>query len=63
MNNTNVSFVQLPFRQFVQMFPEYAEILRQTPVFDMFMNDPHYIVRLRDGKLEIGYTEDAWQIS
>lgn len=63
MKMTKESFVQLPFRDFVEICPEVAEQLRQTPFFDMFMNDPQYIVRLRKGKIEIGYTEDAWQIS
>lgn len=60
---SNVNYLQLPFRQFVKMFPDAAAKVRETHFFDMLMDDPHYIVRLRQGKIEIGYTEDAWEIS
>lgn len=59
---SEVSFVELPFRQFVKMFPDAAAIVRKTPFFDLFMHDPHYIVRFRSGKIEIGYSEDDWQV-
>ena len=57
------SYLQMPFREFVQMFPEAAEMLRDMPMYDDFLKDPQYIVRVTDGKLEIGYSEDAWEIS
>lgn len=63
MKMTKDSFVQLPFSEFVEMCPEFAAELRKTPFFDEFIKDPNYLVRLRQGKIEIGYTEDAWQIS
>ena len=59
---SEVSFVELPFRQFVVMFPDAAAIVRETPFFDLFMQDPRYLVRLRNGKIEIGYSEDDWQV-
>lgn len=61
-SNTNV-YLQMPFREFVQTFPKAAELLKQLPVYEVFLNDPHYIVRVIDGKMEIGYKEDAWFIS
>lgn len=53
------SYMQMPFRQFALMFPDLA---KEIPMFEMFLADSHYIVRIKDGKLEIGYTEDAWKI-
>ena len=52
----------MPFREFVEMFPEVAEDLKDLPIYEHFLNDPLYIVRVKNGKIEIGYTEDAWQI-
>ncbi len=60
--NTKV-YLQMPFREFVQTFPKAAELLKQLPIYEEFLNDPLYIVRVTDGKMEIGYTEDAWAIS
>jgi len=57
------SYLQLPFRVFVQMFPEAAEMLRDMPMYDDLLKDPRYIVRVTDGTLEIGYEGDAWVIS
>lgn len=57
------SYLQMPFREFVEMFPEVAEELKDLPVYEHFLNDPQYIVRVTNGKIEIGYTEDAWTIS
>lgn len=56
------SYLQMPFREFVEMFPEVAEDLKDLPIYEHFLNDPLYIVRVKNGKIEIGYTEDAWQI-
>lgn len=57
------SYLQLPFRVFVQMFPEAAEMLRDMPMYDDLLKDPRYIVRVTDGKLEIGYVGDVWAIN
>lgn len=53
------SYMQMPLRQFAKMFPDVA---KNIPMLDMLLSDPNYIVRIKDNKLEIGYTEDAWQI-
>lgn len=52
--------MQMPFRQFAVMFPDAA---KEIPMLEMFLADSNYIVRIKDGKLEIGYTEDAWEIN
>ena len=57
------SYLQMPLREFVKMFPEVAEDLKELPIFNELLEDPDYIVRVTDGKLEIGYAGDAWAIS
>lgn len=52
-------FIQMPFRQFAVMFPDLA---KDIPMLEMFLSNPNYIVRIKDCKLEIGYTEDVWEI-
>lgn len=52
-------FMQMPFRQFAVMFPDLA---KEIPMLEMFLADPCYIVRMKDGKLEIGYAGDKWEI-
>lgn len=53
------SYIQMSFREFVRRFPDAASSI---PMLDVFLKDPHYIVRLKENKLEIGYTEDAWEV-
>lgn len=55
-------FLQLPFKRFVELFPELARNLGQTIPLEMFLDDDNYIVRLKENKIEIGYGSDAWQI-
>lgn len=54
------SYLQFPLPVFVKLFPQFAELL--PPFFDF--SDSNYIVRLdpANGRVEIGYTEDAWLI-
>lgn len=51
------AYLQFPLPVFVKLFPQFAELL--PPVFDF--SDSNYIVRLdpANGRVEIGYTEDA----
>lgn len=56
------SYLQMSFRDFVDTYPEIAEDLKEMPLYEHFLNDPMYIVRIKNGKIEIGYKEDAWQI-
>ena len=58
---TNV-YLQMSFREFVENFPDIAEDLKDMPLYEHFLNDPQYIVRVDNGKIEIGYKEDAWHI-
>ena len=59
-SKTKLKYIELPFRQFAKLFPEKA---KQVPGLKMLLQDPSYIVRFRDGVIEIGYIEDLWQIS
>lgn len=54
------AYLQFPLPVFVKLFPQFAELL--PPVFDF--SDSNYIVRFdpANGRVEIGYTEDAWLI-
>lgn len=54
------AYLQFPLPVFVKMFPEFAKML--PPLFDF--SDSNYIVRVDtgNGRVEIGYTEDAWLI-
>lgn len=54
------AYLQFPLPVFVKLFPQFAELL--PPVFDF--SDSNYIVRLdpANGRVEIGYTDDAWLI-
>lgn len=54
------AYLQFPLPVFVKMFPEFAKML--PPLFDF--SDGNYIVRVdpANGRVEIGYTEDAWLI-
>lgn len=56
----SAAYLQFPLPVFVKLFPQFAELL--PPVFDF--SDSNYIVRLdpANGRVEIGYTEDAWLI-
>lgn len=59
-NKNNSVYLQFPLPVFVEMFPDIANML--PPIFDF--TDSNYIVRFDPykGRVEIGYTEDAWII-
>lgn len=60
---TKLNYIQLPFRQFVSLYPEIALNMPQ-PVLEMFLSDPLYYVRFgKDNRLEIGYLDDEWEIN
>ncbi len=58
-------YIQLPLRVFVQKFPD---ILMQMPFCVIIPKlladdkDNKYLVRLKDGHIEFGFSEDAWLI-
>lgn len=55
-------FFQMPFREFVDKFPESVEFLKDLPYYENLLEDPRYIIRVTNGKFEIGYPCDDWQI-
>lgn len=58
----NVVYLQMPLPLFVEKFPDIANDLKFSNLFDL--SDSNYIVRLDpiNFRIEIGYTEDAWLI-
>ena len=58
----NVVYLQMPLPVFVEKFPDIANDLKFSNLFDL--SDSNYIVRLDpiNFRIEIGYTEDAWLI-
>lgn len=58
----NTVYLQLPLPVFVEKFPEIANDLKFSNLFDL--SDSNYIVRLDpiNYRIEIGYIEDAWII-
>ena len=58
----NTVYLQLPLPVFVEKFPEIANDLKFSNLFDL--SDSNYIVRLDpiNFRIEIGYTEDEWII-
>ena len=58
------SYVQMSLRDFVRLFPSAAKTIDENssiPITQL-LTDPGYIVRFKDGRIEIGYTSDAWTI-
>lgn len=58
------SFVQMPLRDFVRLFPSSAKAIEDNspvPLMEL-LRDPEYIIRCKDGRIEIGCTADAWSI-
>lgn len=51
----------MTFREF---FINYPEAAAAVPMVQMFLADDNYIVRIVPalGKVEIGYTGDAWEV-
>lgn len=53
---SKINYIELPLKVFAEMFPQLYVML--PPVFDI--NDTNYIVRYKDGQIEVGYKEDTW---
>lgn len=58
------SYVQMSLRDFVRLFPSAAKTIDEnSPIpITQLLTDPDYIVRCKDGRIELGYTSDAWTI-
>lgn len=57
-----VDYIQLPAKFFVQRYPELCKVPPLCFVVPMLLSDDKYLVRLKDGRIEFGYGEDAWHI-
>ena len=51
-----IKYIELPLKVFAERFPHLYAML--PPVFDI--NDSKYIVRYKDGQVEVGYADDNW---
>jgi len=59
-------YVQVSFPEFVEMFPQLAQLYKQAvsdEVFNELMADDNYIVRVTNSHVEVGYKEDAWLVN
>lgn len=59
------TYIQLTFKEFVKSFPQLAEFYKRSVgdlMFNEFLSDDDYIVRLDNGHIEVGYKEDAWAV-
>lgn len=58
------TYIEMPFRQFVESYPSYAPLLKEyLPDYEEFLTNPLYVIRVSsDGKVEVGYPEDPWYI-
>lgn len=53
------NYVEMPLIQFVICYPDIA---KNIPGLELLLTDCNYVVRWADGKLEIGYAGDNWEI-
>ena len=64
-SSAKLDYIQLPLKTFVQQYPG---ILMQMPfcliIRKLLQDDKEnkYLVRLKDGRIEFGYVEEAWLI-
>lgn len=59
------TYIQLTFKEFVKTLPQLAELYKSAVgdrMFNEFLSDDDYIVRLDNGHIEVGYKEDAWAV-
>lgn len=58
-------FIQLPFRKFCSIFPEYIKHFKKLGAYEDCFNDEHYVVRLdlSSGEVEVGYPSDKFRIN
>ena len=61
-----ISYVQMTFGEFVSNYPELAKVYKNSLpadiLFDEFLNDKKYLVRVSGDRIEVGYSDDAWTL-
>lgn len=62
MNDRTNAFIQLPFNVFIAQFPEAINMFPPAMLKEL-MSDSNYIIRLNGDKIEVGYSEDEWNIN
>lgn len=59
------NYIQLPLKTFVQQYPGILKVNPFCYIIPMLLlkdKENKYLVRLKDGRIEFGYGEDAWLI-
>lgn len=59
MKNNDEVYMQFTFREFAFLFPELAITF---PMFQIFIKDDRYIVKIKGNTVEIGFSDDVWLI-
>lgn len=60
-----LNYIQLPLKTFVQQYPGILMHMPFCLIIPKLLQDDNenkYLVRLKDGRIEFGYGEDAWLI-
>ena len=60
-----LNYIQLPLKTFVQQYPGILMKMPFCLIIPKLLQDDkenRYLVRLKDGRIEFGYGEDAWHI-
>lgn len=60
-----LNYIQLPLKTFVQQYPGILMKMPFCLIIPKLLQDDKenkYLVRLKDGRIEFGYCEDAWLI-
>ena len=60
-----LNYIHLPLKTFVQQYPGILMKMPFCLIISKLLQDDKenkYLVRLKDGRIEFGYGEDAWLI-
>ena len=60
-----LNYIQLPLKTFVQQYPGILMKMPFCLIIPKLLQDDKenkYLARLKDGRIEFGYGEDAWLI-
>lgn len=58
-NVPKFDFFEMPLKVFIKEYPDFVECLPDLIDFD----DVNYIVRFKDGIVELGYSSDEWLLN
>ena len=64
-SSAKLNYIQMPLKTFVQQYPGILMKMPFCLIIPKLLQDDKenkYLVRLKDGRIEFGYGEDAWLI-